>query len=328
MAFLFAIGSVDDVRDGASQTPPLTVVNDVVYRADGSAASGTLRISWPAFTTAGGKAIAAGVNSAQLGTGETLSVELAANAGATPAGTVYTVVYQLSDGEVKTEYWTVPTNSPTTIAAVRTVLGASNSASQMATQQFVNSGVASKANDSAVVHLSGSETITGIKQFSVAPSLPAPQLATDAANKSYVDSSACGMGSGSFVRKVGDTMTGPLFLSADPTASTHAADKHYVDLGLTGKADLVAGLVAPAELGSGFTNNSVCLHGDSTWGGCGTSTNAVSIQNVAVDTTLPSDNQASCRIRRNNSRCHQRFLHAARCAPNYISRGVRTDRRE
>lgn len=209
-----------------SQAPPLTVVSDVVYRGDGTTASGTLLISWPAFSTSGGRAIAAGVNNVTLGSGGTLSVQLAANAGATPAGTVYTVVYQLSDGEVKTEYWTVPTSSPTTIAAVRTVLGASNSVSQMATQQFVNSGLASKANDSAVVHLSGSETITGIKQFSVAPSLPNPQFATDAANKSYVDSSLSGVGSGSFVRKAGDTMTGPLLLSADPTAPTHAADKH------------------------------------------------------------------------------------------------------
>ena len=62
-----------------------------------------------------------------LGSGGTLSVRLVPNAGATPAQMVYTVVYQLSDGEVKTEYWVVPTTSPTTIAAVRTVLGASNS---------------------------------------------------------------------------------------------------------------------------------------------------------------------------------------------------------
>jgi hypothetical protein len=43
----------------------------------------------------------------------------------------------------------------------------------------VNTAVASKANDSAVVHLAGSETVTGVKQFSVAPSVPAPVLSTE-----------------------------------------------------------------------------------------------------------------------------------------------------
>ena len=64
-----------------------------------------------------------------------------------------------------------------------------------------------------------------------------------------------------------------------------------MDAGLAGKAYLVNGLVAPVELGAGTADNSVCLHGDSTWGGCGTSTNATFIQNVPVDPTAPTDNQ-------------------------------------
>lgn len=232
-----------------AQGPALTTVSDTVYRADGQPASGTLLISWPAFSTANGLAVAAGVNSALLSAGGALSAQLAPNVGASPAGTVYTVVYQLSDGEVKTEYWTVPTTSRTTIAAMRTVLGASSSVSQMATQQFVNAALASKADEAAVVHIGRTETITGLKQFSLSPRVPTPQSTTDSANKAYVDA------------------------------------------GLAGKAYLVNGLVAPVELGSGSANNSVCLHGDSTWGGCGTSTNATQIQNVPVDTTAPTDNQ-------------------------------------
>jgi len=50
-------------------------------------------------------------------------------------------------------------------------------------------------------------------------------------------------------------------------------------------------LVPAGELGTGTTNNTLCLHGDSSWGGCGSSSNAVSIQNVPVDTTTPTDNQ-------------------------------------
>ncbi|TAK89714.1 hypothetical protein EPO04_01250 [Patescibacteria group bacterium] len=45
----------------------------------------------------------------------------------------------------------------------------------------------SKANDSEVVHLSGSETIAGLKIFSTVPTIPAPSTGTDAANKTYVD---------------------------------------------------------------------------------------------------------------------------------------------
>jgi len=45
-----------------------TAIVDVLYRADGTPAQGTLLISWPAFTTAGGDAIAAGSMTVNLGT--------------------------------------------------------------------------------------------------------------------------------------------------------------------------------------------------------------------------------------------------------------------
>jgi hypothetical protein len=274
----------------AAQSITLTTISDTVYRADGTPAGGTLLISWPEFSTAGGQAVAAGTTSVTLGAGGALSVQLAPNTGATPAGTYYSVVYQLDDGTAKTEFWAVPTTSPTTIAAVRTTPG-TGTVSQFATQQYVNAVVAPKANDSAVVHLAGTETISGVKQFSVAPSLPTPVHTTDAANKAYVDSSVANVGSGSYVPLAGGTMTGPLTLPADPVATNQSATKHYVDVGLAAKADLTGGAVPTSELGSGTANNAVCLHGDSTWGGCGSSSNAVSIQGVPVATTSPSANQ-------------------------------------
>ncbi|HLB89783.1 MAG TPA: hypothetical protein VJK29_19145 [Terriglobales bacterium] len=198
-----------------AQNPATTTINDIVYRADGTPAGGTLLISWPVFNTAGGQAVAAGTKSVTLGIGGALAVALVPNTGATPSGTFYTVVYQLNDGTVKTEYWVVPTTSPTTIAAVRATPGSAGSASPPATQQYVNAALAIKANDAAVVHLSGSETITGVKQFLVAPSLPTPTQPTEAVNKGYADGLVTSSGSGLFVSKAGDTMTGPLTLPGE-----------------------------------------------------------------------------------------------------------------
>jgi hypothetical protein len=80
----------------APQTPPaLTSVVDTVFSADGTAAQGVLVISWPAFVTASGTAVAAGVLDTTLGANGALNVGLVPNAGATPAGAYYSVVYQL-----------------------------------------------------------------------------------------------------------------------------------------------------------------------------------------------------------------------------------------
>ena len=154
----------------AASGPAMTSISDVVYRADGTPAAGTLLISWPAFTTADNKPVAAGSKSVVLGTGGTFSVQLAPNAGATPAGTLYTIVFQLDDGFPKTEYWSVTAISPTTIAAVRTTPG-SGTSSQLVSRQYVDSAVSGKASDTAVVHLSGSETIAGLKLFAASPSV-------------------------------------------------------------------------------------------------------------------------------------------------------------
>ncbi|HYA24086.1 MAG TPA: hypothetical protein VEF05_07985 [Terriglobales bacterium] len=247
----------------------MTTVQDTVYRADGTSAQGTLLISWPAFTTAGGGAIAAGTTSVNLGAGGALSVALAPNASATPANSLYTVVYQLDDGTVKTEYWIVPTTSPATLAAVRTTLGATTSVAQMATQQFVTSALVTKANDSAVVHLAGTETISGTKQFSVSPSMPTPSQPTDAVNKAYVDGAVQNTGSGSYLSTSGGTLTGPLTLNGDPVAPNQASTKHYVDISSSVKADLIGGLVPPTELASGTPGPNTCLLGNQTWGTCG-----------------------------------------------------------
>jgi hypothetical protein len=47
--------------------------------------------------------------------------------------------------------------------------------------------LAAKADDTAVVHKAGAETITGVKTFSVSPLVPTPSSASQATTKAYVD---------------------------------------------------------------------------------------------------------------------------------------------
>ena len=248
--------------------PATTVIADTVFLADGSKAQGHLIITWPAFLTANGTAVSGGTTTASLGANGALSVAIVPNAGATPAGVYYTVIYQLGPGEVTTEYWVVPTTSPANLAAVRMTPG-SGIAGQPVSMQYVNSELATKANDSAVVHLSGTETISGAKIFAAAPSVPAPTSAGQIANKGYVDQSVSNVGAGNYLPTAGGTMTGPIMLPANPAAAMQAANKQYVDMGLAGKADLISGQVPTSELGTGTAGSGTCLLGNGTWGTCG-----------------------------------------------------------
>jgi len=213
----------------SAQTPATSTVSDTVYRADGTLAGGTLLISWPTFSTSTGQAVAAGKKSVTLGPGGALSVALVPNA----VGTFYTVVYQLDDGTVKNEYWIVTSTSPTTMAAIRTILGSGNSAVPPASQQYVEALVASKANDAVVVHKSGSETIAGVKQFSAPPNVPTPVQPADAVNKAYVDSAIGGTGGGPFVSRAGDTMTGPLQLAAEKSEIRRSVYDRIINAAMT-----------------------------------------------------------------------------------------------
>ncbi len=270
--------------------PALTSVIDTVYMADGSEAQGTLVITWPAFVAADGSAVAAGSLNVTLGSNGALNVALATNAGATPAGVYYTVVYQLQPSEVRTEYWVVPTSSPATLAQVRTTPG-SGTAAQPVSVQYVNSVLAAKANDNAVVHLAGTETVTGTKSFSTPPNVPTPVGTSDVTNKAYVDAAIANVGAGNYLPTAGGAMTGPLTLSASPTAPLQAAPKQYVDLTAASKANLVSGLVPTSELGSGTASALNCLLGSGAWGSCGSSANATEIQSVPVGSTSPANGQ-------------------------------------
>ncbi|MGA7522415.1 MAG: hypothetical protein WBW84_08025 [Acidobacteriaceae bacterium] len=156
-----------------------TTVQGTVYRADGTPASGTLLISWPAFTTPQNQAVAAGSTSATIGADGFVSVNLTPNAASLPAGNYYTVVYHLNDGTVSSEYWVVPAAGTAAIASVRAQLQPSTMAVQPVSQAYVNSAIAAL--------------------------------------------------SATWLPLAGGTLTGPLTLNSDPTASNQAATKHYAD---------------------------------------------------------------------------------------------------
>ena len=189
-----------------AQSVSTTTVQGTVYLANGSPGSGTLQLSWPAFTTASSQAIAAGKTTAAIGADGFVSVNLAPNLGSSPAGLYYTAIYHLSDGTTSTEYWVVPAAAQASIAQVRSQV------------------------------------------------MPAAQ-AMQAASKAYVDQAIQSVAQGNLT-STGGQLTGPLYLTGDPTQSLQAADKHYVDSSFSQAVPLSGGVVngplTAQQLGAAF----------------------------------------------------------------------------
>ncbi len=167
------------VREAQGQAMSTTTVQGTVYLANGQPGSGTLRVSWPTFTTANGQVVVADSTTAPIGQDGFVSVNLAPNLGATPAGLYYTAIFYLSDGTTNTEYWIVPSAAQASLAQVQSQV------------------------------------------------MPAAQ-AVQAVTKAYVDQSIAEL-SQSQLTASGGTLSGPLYLNADPTQPLQASDKHYVD---------------------------------------------------------------------------------------------------
>ena len=170
-----------------------TTVQGTVYLANGSPSSGTLQVSWPAFTTASNHAVAAGKLTAKIGADGFVSVNLAPNLGSAPAGLFYTAIYHLSDGTTSTEYWVVPAAAQASIGQVRSQV------------------------------------------------MPATQ-AVQAVSKAYVDQAIQSVSQGNLTSS-GGQLTGPLYLTGDPTQALQAADKHYVDTAVAQAVPLAGGAV-------------------------------------------------------------------------------------
>jgi hypothetical protein len=81
---------------------------DKELNGNGQPGTGTLVVSWPSFTTASGQLVTAASTTMPIAPDGFVSVSLAPNQGATPAGLYYTAIFYLSDGAVNTQYWVVP----------------------------------------------------------------------------------------------------------------------------------------------------------------------------------------------------------------------------
>ena len=126
---------------GNAQGFSTTSVQGTVYSADGKPGAGTLQLSWPAFTTSTNQAVAGGRKVVTIGADGFVSVSLAPNVGATPAGLYYTAIYNLSDGTTSTEYWVVPAAAQASLGQVRAQLMPAAQAVQAVSKRYVDQSV-------------------------------------------------------------------------------------------------------------------------------------------------------------------------------------------
>jgi hypothetical protein len=173
-----------------------TPVTDTIYHADGTTATGTVIVSWPAFTTSSGQSIPTGSTSATIATGGALSMALVANAGSTPMGSYYTAVYHLDDGSVSRQYWVVPVSLiAVRIGAIESIVLPTSVAMQTVSKSYVDMAIATALTghplDSSPYVLKAGDSMTGPL---ILPTDPVSAM--QAADKNYVDESVAGFTGG------------------------------------------------------------------------------------------------------------------------------------
>jgi hypothetical protein len=180
-----------------AQSLSTTTVQGTVYLANGQPGTGTLMVSWPSFSTASGQVVAADSMTLAIAPDGYVSVSLAPNQGATPAGLYYTAIFYMSDGTVNTQYWVVPAGTSATLGQVQAQLMPSTQAVQAASKTYVDQAVAALAGGTLTI--SGT-TMTGPLTLCCDPATP-----LQAADKHYVDAATA-----QEVPLTGGTLTGPL----------------------------------------------------------------------------------------------------------------------
>ncbi len=168
-------------RMAQAQAVSTTTVQGTVYLANGQPGAGTLVVSWPAFTTAEGQMVAADSLTVAIPADGFVSVNLAPNQGATPAGQYYTAVFYMSDGTVNTQYWVVPAAAQASLAQVQTQVMPASQAVQAVSKAYVDQAVTEAVGNQLAV---AGGTLTGPLYLNGDPTQP-----LQAADKHYVDQS-------------------------------------------------------------------------------------------------------------------------------------------
>ncbi|MGB8844659.1 MAG: glycosyl hydrolase family 28-related protein, partial [Terracidiphilus sp.] len=189
-----------------------TTVQGTEYLANGQPGAGTLVISWPGFTTAAGQAVAADSMTVTIAPDGFVSVNLAPNQGATPAGEYYTAVYYMSDGTVNTQYWVIPAAAQATLAQVQVQIMPATEAVQAVSKAYVDEAI-TELSESLLTASGG--TLSGPLYLNGDPTQP-----MQAATKHYVDTQVA-----TAVPLAGGNMTGALTTPAvngveTPTAAS------------------------------------------------------------------------------------------------------------
>ena len=167
-----------------------TQIVDTIHRADGTASSGTVIVSWPTFTTATSETVQSGSTAASISSDGVLNFKLIPNAGATPIGSYYTAVYHLDDGSVTREYWVVPASSiAVTISAIRNTVLPASVALQTVSKAYVDTSIAAALAGHPIDGSTPYITKSGDAMLGPLSLSADPTTASQAATKHYVDSS-------------------------------------------------------------------------------------------------------------------------------------------
>ena len=231
-------------RVAYAQAISTTTVQGTVFLANGQAGAGTLDVSWPAFTTANNQAITAGRMTVTIAPDGFVSVNLAPNLGATPAGLYYTAIYHMSDGATSTEYWVVPAAARASLGQVRAQLMPAAQAVQAVSKAYVDQSIAELAQ--SLLTASGG-TLSGPLYLNGDPT-----QSLQAADKHYVDAT--------FSMEVpiaGGTMTGPLSDSSGfigPLTGNVTGNASGTSSNVTGIVQLGNGGTGASTASSALTN--------------------------------------------------------------------------
>ena len=181
--------------------PPLTTIQDVLYKADGTRFSGTLTISWHSFQAVDNSDIVTQSTTVKVVDGN-LRVQLVPTTTSTPPAT-YSVKYN-SDGRIQfQETWTVPSSvQPLRVRDVRTSATTTSADSSAADSSgpIAESGVVGLIADLGARPLKGAAFAAG-RAAIVDPTGMLVSAAGDPSDCLRVDGSSgpCGSSSPSFV---------------------------------------------------------------------------------------------------------------------------------